>query len=190
MKTFDPYAPPSAFVTDVNRDQASLEAKRRQYIRHEILLKSVGSLYAFGFVFMFLAMIAILIPSFIAPTKAPIKGAEVIGSVLIVLLFSGVLFFMAFGYRTLKPWVKIPGTILSTIGLLGIPFGTLINGYILYLIWCEKGQMVLSESYQAVIRATPHIKYVRSTGDKIAIGFLILLIVALAAFILKLTIGR
>jgi hypothetical protein len=48
---------------------------------------------------------------------------------------------------------------LSGVGLLGFPVGTLINGYILFLLFGRKGKTVFSEEYQVVIEQTPHIKY-------------------------------
>jgi hypothetical protein len=47
--------------------------------------------------------------------------------------------------------------VLSGIGLLGFPIGTLINGYILYLFLSKKGRTVFAPEYQEVIEATPHV---------------------------------
>ena len=61
--------------------------------------------------------------------------------------------------QKLNPKARTPATVLSAIGLLGFPIGTLVNAYILYLLRSQKGEMVLSEYYQGVVAATPHIKY-------------------------------
>ena len=43
-------------------------------------------------------------------------------------------------------------------GLIGFPVGTLINAYILYVVFCEQGRMVFSDDYHEIIRRTPHIR--------------------------------
>lgn len=48
---------------------------------------------------------------------------------------------------------------LACIGLLGIPVGTLINAYILWLLFSKKGKRVFSVDYQRIIAETPHIKF-------------------------------
>ena len=87
------------------------------------------------------------------------------------------LIFVGRGFRRLKRWVRIPATILSGLGLLGFPLGTLINGYILYLVWSQKGKMVLSSEYQGVIAATPEVKYKTSPLVIVLLALLIGLIV-------------
>ena len=74
--------------------------------------------------------------------------------------------------------IKIPATIFSAIGLLSVPIGTLINGYILYLIYSAKGNMVFSEEYRKVIAATPNIKYKTSIIIWIFLGIVVLGIAA------------
>jgi len=66
---------------------------------------------------------------------------------------------------------------LTIPGLLGFPIGTLISVYILYLLFSQKGADVCSPQYQAVIAATPHIRYRTS---KIVIGLLVLVAVLVA----------
>jgi hypothetical protein len=48
---------------------------------------------------------------------------------------------------------------VSAIGLLGFPCGTIISGYLLYLLLSAKGEMVFSSAYKEVMQATPHIRY-------------------------------
>jgi hypothetical protein len=61
--------------------------------------------------------------------------------------------------QTLNPSGKILAIIISAIGLLGFPCGTLISGYLLYLLVSAKGEMVFSSAYKEVMQATPHIRY-------------------------------
>lgn len=178
-----PYAPPRAAVVDAPSNAAGqAEAIRREHIRHEIQLKSVGSLYYLGGVmgvFGCLTTLAVLL----MPTtgRAPPAPGFFIGLMLFYVVLSVGALFLGYGFRRLKPWVRIPGGILSGIGLLGIPLGTLINGWILYLMFGKKGQVVLSPDYQNIIAATPHVKYQRTVGDWIATGIVLLLLVGIIA---------
>lgn len=63
------------------------------------------------------------------------------------------------------------------IGLSSIPVGTLINGYILFLIFGKKGKLVFSERYQEIIAATPHIKHRTSKAVWIVLGIVLAVIV-------------
>jgi hypothetical protein len=181
----NPYAPPSANV-DLSSSATSVEEKiRREHIRHEIQLKSVGTLYGLGALLLLLSGIAMMVPLFSegSPSEAPL--GLLIGVSIFYIGFGSAMAAMAYGYRSLRPWVKIPGTILSGLGLLGIPLGTLINGYILYLIWCAKGQMVLDHKYQRIVEATPHVKFQRTLGDKIALGIVIALLIGGALLLIN-----
>jgi hypothetical protein len=57
------------------------------------------------------------------------------------------------------------------------PWGTIINGAILYLVFSKKGAKVFSPEYQEVIRQTPHIKY------KTSIMVIVLVSILLAVLI-------
>ena len=61
--------------------------------------------------------------------------------------------------QTLNPSGKILAVVVSAIGLLGFPCGTIISGYLLYLLLSAKGEMVFSSAYKEVMQATPHIRY-------------------------------
>ena len=145
------------------------ETMRNDHIKHEASLKSIGTLYYIGGSFSILVLLAF--GGMVA--FAGVGAAEV--SIFIVYLLMGLLlFWLAPGYRKLQRRVIIPGTIIATIGLLGIPLGTIINGYILYLIHGKKGKVVFSDEYQRAIAATPHIKYRTPI-----LGYILLAIVAL-----------
>ena len=79
----------------------------------------------------------------------------------------------------LAPWGRIIGAVLSGIGLLGFPIGTILNGYFLYLLLGEKGSTVFSERYKRVIADTPHVKYI-PWASIVLLVILGLLIVVLA----------
>lgn len=144
------------------------EETRKQYLKHEASVKSAGFLYYLGGVAMFLIGLGGILA--VRP-----GGVEIVPSFFLVVLGVGQ-FWTGTGLRRLKPWARIPTGILSGIGLIGFPIGTLINGYILYLVFSQKGKMVFSEEYRTVIEQTPHIKYRTSIIVWIVLGLLLALI--------------
>ncbi len=87
-------------------------------------------------------------------------------------------FIVGAAVRKLKLWSRIGVGILSGIGLLGFPIGTLISGYILFLVFGKKGKMVFSAPYKDIIAATPHVKYKTSKVVWIILG-VVLAVIAL-----------
>ena len=164
---FNPYAAPTAPVEDVSAN-AQAEATRKAHINHEASIKAVGILYYLGGVLVTIAAAAGLLGA---------KDAS-IGATLLLLGLGVGQFFAGWGVRALRPWGRILGCILSAIGLIGFPIGTLINGYILYLFLSKKGRTIFSPEYQDVIAATPHVKYRTS----IVVWIFLALLVALLAF--------
>jgi DNA-directed RNA polymerase subunit RPC12/RpoP len=142
------------------------EAIRQAHIKHEASVKSVGVLYYLG--------AAVVLLSAVFGLMAGARNASGSLPIMVVLLVLGILqVWVGTGLRGLKSWARIPASILSGIGLLGFPLGTLINAYILYLLLCEKGKTVFSDEYKEVIAATPHIKY--KTSILVWIVFILLL---------------
>ena len=89
--------------------------------------------------------------------------------------------------QTLNPRGKVLAIIISAIGLLGFPCGTLISAYLLYLLLSAKGEMVFSDRYKEIIQATPHIKYKTSI---IVWIFLFLLIAVILMGIIAAVVSR
>ncbi len=149
------------------------ERVRKEHISHEASVKSVGLLYFLGAAFLLLAGLAVGFST---------KGME--GPLLagFFLLLGGAQLWAGIGLRQLKPWARIVAGILSGIGLLGFPLGTLINGYILYLLFSKKGAVVFSDPYKRVIEQTPHIKYRTSIVIWILLGLMLLLIASALLF--------
>jgi hypothetical protein len=100
-----------------------------------------------------------------------------LGAALFLLTVGGLQLWVGLGLRKLRPWTRIAAGILSGIGLIAFPLGTLINGYILYLLFSKKGSTVFSADYQRVIADTPHIKYRTSILVWIVLGLLVLVVV-------------
>jgi len=162
---FNPYAAPAAPVEDVSAN-AEAEAIRKAHISHEASIKAVGLLYYLGGIGVTLAALAGLVGA---------KDASVGVTLLLIGLGVGQ-FFAGWGVRALRPWGRIVGCILSAIGLIGFPIGTLINGYILYLFLSKKGRTIFAPEYQDVIAATPHVKYRTSIIVWIFLALVVLLL--------------
>lgn len=182
----DAYRPPLANLVFADREAADPDvvAIREAHIGHERQLKSIGLLFGLGAAMLLLALLALLLPGDDGGPGNARQMAGVVGGGLIIGLFAAAAGALAYGYRTLAPWVKYVGTPVSMLGLLAIPMGTLVHAYILYLVWCEKGRRVLAPDYAAIIRATPQVRYKRTVGDWIALALLVLLVVGLAAMLL------
>lgn len=149
---------------------SAAEDIRNEHIKHEASVKSVGVLYFIGAFFMVFLGGMMLIAR---PGPGGLE-ATVTGAVLVCL--AGFQFATGLALRRLKRWARIVAGIFSGVGLLGFPLGTIINGFILYLLFSKKGKMVFSPEYQEVIAQTPHIKYRTSIIVWIALGILLLLV--------------
>ena len=166
----NPYAPAVISSGDPTVGSRS-EQIRKQHLSHEASVKSIGILYILGG----LAGIGFGIMFIVQALDGTLPGEAVMITLIVgivCLLLSAFQLMVAVGLRKLAPWVKIPGMILAGIGLLGFPVGTLINGYILYLLASAKGTMVLSPEYKKIIAETPHIKYKTSIVIWILLGLL------------------
>jgi hypothetical protein len=155
-------------------EQATAQEVRKKYLHHEACVKSIGTLYFIGSLLLLLAGIVGSMAD-----KVDTVSARVIGGALLISL-SAFLFWVADAIRKLKPWTRIAIGIVSGIGLLGFPLGTMINGYILYLVFCKKGEIVFSPQYRQVIEATPQIKY----GVSVIVWICLAFLAALLAFLL------
>ena len=164
----NPYEAPAARVDDpVEGDD---EATRRPLLKHEASLRSVAWLYWLGMLLFGSLGIGLVVQ--MAGTDLP-PDAE-LGTAFWVMgvIYLGLAIAFAatgWGFRTLAPWVRIPGGLFSALGLLGIPIGTLINGYVLWLMFGAKGRRILTDEYATIRRRTPHLVYRRSTAEKVGI---------------------
>src|SRR5439155_25121322 len=109
---------------------------RKKHIGHEASVRGVALLYYFVSVFIGLTGLLSLVFVFV-----PVLGeASRLRFVIIAAFLIGLAALyatLARGIRRLKPWSRTPSTVLACIGLLGFLLGTLINGYILYLLHSE-----------------------------------------------------
>jgi hypothetical protein len=169
----NPYQAPATRVDDVS-DSANPQAEsiRREHINHEASIKAVGTLYYLSM--LGLAVVGLTMLFSTGAFAAVRMGDAVPAAVLVVM--AAVFLVVGRGLRKLQPWVRIPTVLLSILGLLGFPIGTLINGYIIWLILSKKGRLVLSPEYAAIVEATPQVKYRTSIVVWILLGLVVLLV--------------
>jgi hypothetical protein len=166
----NPYAVSDSGV-DLGVDNTTqLEAMRQEYIKHEASIKSIGVLY----------FIAAVLFGFVGATSFS-TGKEGLMPALIGCAVCALYLWLGISVQRLKRGSKVGVGILSGLGLLAIPVGTLINAYILWLVFSAKGKTIFSDEYKEVIAATPHIKY---KSSKIVVGFLIVIVIIFAALVL------
>jgi len=195
----NPYSSPQTPGKTVAEPTAA-EATRKQYLSHEASVKSIGTLYFLGAIVAVSAgALAVVMGIMTAVSGDAPNGA----TALAVVFIFGVLYFViglvqgatAIGLRKLQPWARIVAIVFSVIGLIGvvsyttligIPIGTLISGYFLYLLLSKKGGYVFSDEYKQIIEQTPHIKYRTSI---IVLVFLILLLLLFVVGILAAIVG-
>lgn len=174
----DVWTPPRAQLQTSSASNPEAAEIRRRHLNHEASVRALGTLYFIGAVGAFLAGVGLGIATFASPEReGPIIGIAVAA---FVLGLGALYFWIARGLRGLKSQARIPAGILAALGLLGFPIGTLINGYILYLLFSAKGKMVFSDEYQQVIADTPDIKYRTS----IVVWILVALLVAFFVFVI------
>lgn len=168
----DVWTPPSAPLEGANSAGHEYAVDMRErHIAHETSVKSIGTLYYFVTGVMIIGAVAGILSTGHFGIRGLIVTAVVAG-------LSALLLWLGRGIKQLKSWAKVPAGVLSGIGLIGFPVWTLINGYILYLLFSEKGAVVFSEEYKQIIADTPGIK------SRTPMVVWIILIVLVAAMVL------
>lgn len=165
----NPYRVPRAHVADVG-PQAEAESVRLAHLSVETSLRTVGLLYYLGLAGFGISGFLIVGSSAGSAMVEPAMGVVLLALAVICAV-------LAYGLRGLRPWVRVPAIGASVIGLFGFPFGSILNGYVLYLLLCAKGRCVLGPDYAAVLAATPHVRYRSSLVLRVCV-------VALLAFVL------
>lgn len=178
--SFDPHENPYAAKPVEQKAVSDVESIRRQHLSHEASIKSMGLLFMLaGVVALLVGLVyfVLIVSSFLLPNQA--RDTETLALLAVIATVAAAIgifqLVVAIGLRKLAPWAKIPAVALAGIGLLGFPLGTLINGYFIYLLLCQKGSTVFSEDYRSIIAQTPHIKYKTSIIVWIFVGLLLAL---------------
>jgi hypothetical protein len=157
----NPYAAPTVpYASGPSGSLAEAERIRQGLIKHETNVKSLGSLYLAGAILGSVATLGILIATLMGQLTTPDAGAfPWFGVVAVGALGCWFYYWIGAGLRRLSAGPRIAAIVLSGIGVLGFPLGTLIHGYFLYLLLSAEGKQVFTPEYQRVIAATPHIQY-------------------------------
>jgi hypothetical protein len=179
----NPYEAPAARLELVVDASSEWVAIRRAHIRRETSLRSVGVLYWIGAGLCGFGAAAMLVGSVAWSTREPVDGIVfAIGGMYAV--FTAVFAAVGWGFRTLSPWVRWVGGILSVLGLLAFPLGTLINGYILFLLFSPKGARVFAPDYADIRAATPHVRFRRGLAEKLVMGGILAALLAVLAWLI------
>ena len=176
----NPYAPSGSSYgdasLDANFDLSQAELIRKSHLSHEANIQGFGCLYTLGGILgilgaIFYVGIGILVMAGgVVPKELEFMvfgagGDRLVSGGLTTLV--GVVFlaiavaqlFAGRSMQTLNPSGKILAIVVAAIGMLQFPCGTLISGYLLYLLVSAKGRTVFSSAYKEVMQATPHIRY-------------------------------
>jgi hypothetical protein len=152
-------------------------AIRREHIKHEASVRSIGGLYLFsGFVCLFGGLAGLVAAGW---GVAGLTGTTVVVVCLVYGLVGALSIAVGGALRALQPWARTVTMVLSVIGLIGFPIGTIMNAYILYLLCAAKGKRLFEPDYAGIVAATPEIKYKTSIVVWIFVGLLGLLIIGL-----------
>ena len=179
----NPYAvEASAYLAP--QELTDVESIRKRYLGHEASVKSIGTLYLIGGVFSLLISTVYIIAgisSFGDPSPSNFAGPalELLVALAVgagFLSLGAIQIWSGIGVRKLRPAARIGATVISAIGLLGFPIGTLVSAYFLYLLLSEKGSYVFSDAYKQVIALTPHMRYKTSILTWIVVILLVSLV--------------
>jgi hypothetical protein len=177
------------------QELTDVESIRKRYLGHEASVKSIGTLYLIGGVFSLLISTLYIIAgirSFGDPGPNEFGGPTLVLLVALAVgagfLSLGVLqIWSGIGVRKLRPAARIGATVISAIGLLGFPIGTLISAYFLYLLLSQKGSYVFSDAYKQVIAQTPHMRYKTSILTWIVVILLVTLVLLVIVIVSLMT---
>jgi len=147
----NPYPAPTSFVDDVRRSSQA-EAIRREHLKHEASVRSIGTMYYAGSVLWSLFGVYFLLVA--------IRGTEFTAWPLAVvsLVFGLASLVVAWGLRGLQRWAASAAAVLSALSLPVVPFGTVIGAYVLVVLRSAKGRRIFSRDYASIVAATPHLE--------------------------------
>lgn len=169
----NPYEPPKSDISDAVSKAVEI---REAHLSHEASVRAFGILYYLaGMMFGLGGLGQLILATEQFETSLFAMGAGII-------LIGVIYLWIGYGLRRLRSKVRHIAGFFAVIGLLGFPIGTIINGYLLYLLYAKKGKMVFSEEYQEIRAATPEMKY--RTSIIIWIFLLLILLMVVAAIVI------
>lgn len=167
----NPYAPPELPSNPVTPGNES-ERIRRTHLNTEASIKSIGTLYIFGGVLFIFGVISRL-----RSPEVFEDSAERIGFYVGMFLVPILLIWLGLKLRRLSSVATIFAGILSALGLLAFPVGTIINLILLFTLFSPKGRYVVKPHYRQVIAETRHIRYRTSMITWILLAILVITII-------------
>ncbi len=85
---------------------------------------------------------------------------------------------------------RFSASVMALVGLFAIPIGTILCGYLLYLVHSAKGRMILSPEYRDIVAKTPEFKCrVTNAGFALASALVVVAIFQLLRFALQVKLG-
>jgi hypothetical protein len=159
------YAPPRANLDAPASDDV---AERMQLLRHEKSIRGVGVLHLLGAI---LGSFSILLVAF---------GKLDATTAWIVLLIVGICAlhgWIGVGLWRLDPRVRGIAGLMHGIGLFAFPIGTLVNAYILYLLFGQKGERVFSDEYRELVARTPDVRLPTSIVSIVLLGIVVSMLI-------------
>lgn len=163
MPDGNPYASPAEF-DDRHPTAApnSAEAVRGEHLKHESAVRAAGWLFLLPAAPLLLLAIgglaSVANQAATAPTSPGVNLLEAAGATLLYGGFGLSFMWVGLGLRQLAPRVRKWAIALCAIGLLRFPFGTIVNGYLIWLLAGARTDFLFSLEYQAVIAATPYLR--------------------------------
>ncbi len=115
------------------------ESVRNQYLKHEASVRSIGLLYYLSGAGLLIASIGAGMAGFLRPESGGASSILIsVVAALLLILLAVLTIWTGRNLRRLSPSARTPVGLLSGIGLLGFPGGTIINAYILYLVFSKQ----------------------------------------------------
>ena len=127
--------------------QESLPCAR--LIRHEASLRAVGDCFVLAALIAVLLVLGGALGSGPVFAMSPLPCAACAG-------FAGFMAWTGLGLRRFTPPARICTAALGCLCMLVVPFGTLIGGYLLHLLYGKEGKQVFAPAYREVIAEAPH----------------------------------
>jgi hypothetical protein len=176
----NPFAEPKADLDyRVVPEVSDAERIRREHLRAETNIKSIGMLYLIGGGLGTIGGVIGLVAGAVELIRNRSSFGAMEGALIAMLvLIYPAIFAAGIGLRRFQTWARWVAVALSAIGLLGIPFGTLFGILFLYWLLNSKATTVFTPEYQEIIRQTPHIQYKTSPVAWAALGLIVLLVIA------------
>lgn len=159
----NPYSAPLSTVDGPTADTPDgAVADRRDHLNVERGLAQMGMLYLIGGAAVCAGLV---FPVFMLFELATGSGDALepggVGMWALMLVLYGVVgpanVWIGLGLRRRNPGVRVLASIFAGLSLLSVPLGTILGGYLLWLMWSTKGKRVFAPDYQAVIDATPEV---------------------------------